>query len=97
MPSKEARIGLDTDISSPTASESSSGLFKITFSQGRPDLRAEIGCTVRDGASSVGIVVCGPSSMSHDVSAAAADAQELIIGGKITAKDVFLHQESFTY
>ncbi|KAL4860645.1 hypothetical protein BDV12DRAFT_94203 [Aspergillus spectabilis] len=97
--SKEAGVRLESNNDSTTTSSSKrSELFNIKFSRGRPDLRGEIERSVCDGAvSSLGIVVCGPSSMSHDVSAAAAETQQLVFGGRIAAKDVFLHQESFTY
>jgi len=82
-----------SSVSDPITSE----MFSITFATGRPNLPAEIERVVGEaGVSSVGIVVCGPSSMSHDVATAAAAAQRQIIGGRTTVKDVFLHQESFS-
>ncbi|KAK2786143.1 hypothetical protein FQN53_006905 [Emmonsiellopsis sp. PD_33] len=72
-------------------------MFNISFARGRPNLAAEIEKTARqENTSSVGIVVCGPSSMAHDVSAAAAAAQGQIISGRLPAREVWLHQESFS-
>ncbi|CEN59848.1 hypothetical protein ASPCAL02289 [Aspergillus calidoustus] len=90
QPSKE----INSSVDDPIASDLSS----ISFAHGRPNLPTKIASVVGEaGASSVGIVVCGPSSMSHDVASAAAAAQTRIIGGKTAVKDVFLHQESFSY
>jgi ferric-chelate reductase len=89
QPSKE----INSSVDDPIASE----LFSISFVHGRPKLPTKIASVVGEAsASSVGIVVCGPSSMSHDVASAAAAAQTRIIGGKTAVKDVFLHQESFS-
>ncbi|KAK2745331.1 hypothetical protein FQN55_006236 [Onygenales sp. PD_40] len=72
-------------------------MFNISFARGRPNLAAEIErATRQENTSSVGIVVCGPSSMAHDVSAAAAAAQGQIISGRLPAREVWLHQESFS-
>ncbi|KAL2837623.1 ferric reductase like transmembrane component-domain-containing protein [Aspergillus pseudoustus] len=88
--SKEANA---SSVNDPITSE----MFSITFATGRPNLPTEIEKVVGEaGVSSVGIVVCGPSSMSHDVATAAATAQRQIIGGRTRVKDVFLHQESFS-
>ncbi|KAL3461020.1 ferric reductase like transmembrane component-domain-containing protein [Aspergillus heterothallicus] len=88
--SKEANA---SSINEPITSE----LFSISFATGRPNLPAAIGKIMNEGSvSSVGIVVCGPSSMSHDVASAATDAQRQILAGKANVKDVFLHQESFS-
>ncbi|KAL2821211.1 putative ferric reductase transmembrane component [Aspergillus granulosus] len=89
----EALKEVSLAVNDPIISE----MFSISFAHGRPNLPSEIRKVIGEASvSSVGIVVCGPSSMSHDVATAAAAAQRQIIGGKGAVKDVFLHQESFS-
>jgi ferric-chelate reductase len=90
QPTKEIN---SSSVDDPITSE----LFSISFAHGRPNLPPKIEAVAGEaGVTSVGIVVCGPSSMSHDVASAAAAAQRKIIGGRTAVKDVFLHQESFS-
>jgi ferric-chelate reductase len=87
------------DESKPPSSKplaSSMSQFSITHSP-RPDLPALIaGCTSPSGARGkrVGIFVCGPASMLHDVRNAAARAQRDVLGGG--AEEVYLHLEPFS-
>lgn len=53
--------------------------------------------TTSPGTSSVGIVVCGPGSMLHDVRNAAAEAQVRILKGESGAKEVYMHSEPFSW
>ncbi|PYH97864.1 putative ferric reductase transmembrane component [Aspergillus ellipticus CBS 707.79] len=70
--------------------------FNLTFSRGRPNLPLVVQEFV-EGHESMGIIVCGPASMSHDMSEAAAAAQTKIMSGRGQARDVCFHQESFSY
>lgn len=62
---------------------------------GRPDLRS-IAQAVVGRPGTVGMVVCGPSSMVFDLKACAATAQKDIIAGKCSASEVWFYDESFT-
>lgn len=70
--------------------------FNVTFSQGRPNLLVAVQQFVAREGVTTGLVVCGPSSMSHDVGEAAVSAQQHIIKGGITTKEVWFHTESFS-
>ena len=63
--------------------------------QGRPDLPTLCREAVASEGS-VGLVVCGPGSMVHDVGRVAASAQGKIIKGGAGASEVFFHKESFS-
>lgn len=72
-------------------------LVDCMMCEGRPDLALIVKETVEASDDSVGIVVCGPASMLHDVRNAAADAQVRIVKGSdgVGPKEVFLHTEHF--
>ncbi|KAF7136997.1 hypothetical protein CNMCM5793_006748 [Aspergillus hiratsukae] len=66
----------------------------------RPDLPAFItGCTSSGRGKRVGIFVCGPASMLHDVRNAAARAQRGVLGGGDGdgVEEVYLHLEPFSW
>lgn len=63
----------------------------------RPNLSAMIRSETAKPDRSVGIVVCGPKSMLHDVRNAAAEAQLKILRGEVGARGVFLHSEPFSW
>lgn len=84
-------------IRSKESSKSTRELFNIQFFTGRPDLAAAIQRMADQESVSVGVVVCGPSSMIHDVREAAAVAQKDILSGKPGyAGEVWLHSEKFS-
>ncbi|KAJ5440976.1 hypothetical protein N7491_003382 [Penicillium cf. griseofulvum] len=72
-------------------------MFGVKFFTGRPDLPALTrGLTGQDGVS-VGVVVCGPSSMTHDVGEAVSSAQYRILAKHSNcAREVWLHTEKFS-
>ncbi|KAK2808659.1 hypothetical protein FQN50_004523 [Emmonsiellopsis sp. PD_5] len=87
----------ETEILTGKPRSTTPQMFNISFARGRPNLTADIDKAARqENTSSVGIVVCGPSSMVHDASAAAAAAQGQIISGRLRAREVWLHQECFS-
>ena len=79
---------------SATGSKSSSAAYQLA--NGRPDLPALIQ-DLAQGPGSVGVAVCGPESMAHDVRNAMAGCQRDIVGQKYKggSKDMFLHVEHF--
>lgn len=77
-----------------TSSISSSG---ITYSSTRPDLYALVSEYAAQAQATVGVVVCGPTTMIHDVSDATADIQRKIIAGDPkTASELWMHSEPFS-
>ncbi|KAJ5698113.1 hypothetical protein N7462_000118 [Penicillium macrosclerotiorum] len=90
--------GKAESIRSKECSTSVTGLFNIQCFTGRADLPAAVQETTNEAGVSVGVVVCGPSSMTHDVREAASIAQSKIIsksqGG---ARELWLHSENFSY
>lgn len=72
-------------------------MFGIRFFAGRPDLPGLTREFASQNGASVAVVVCGPASMNHDVSEAAAAAQYRILGKEAGfAREVWLHTESFS-
>lgn len=103
-PSKENSIvdekGIVFDKPSPVPGgsvRSAAQLFNVNFAEGRADLPEAVAQVSGSTGGSVGIAVCGPSSMVHDVANAAAEAQVRILKGQSGAADVWFHQEAFTY
>jgi NAD(P)H-flavin reductase len=76
----------------PTISPSSSTPTSTT--EGRPDLHAQITSATSTPGVAVGIAMCGPASMFHDVKNAAAEAQVRVLRG-VGAREVYLHSENF--
>jgi NAD(P)H-flavin reductase len=75
-----------------------SEIFGIQVFTGRPDLPAAMHQVASQEGISVGVVVCGPSSMTHDVNQAASEVQSQILTRKTkTARELWLHTESFSY
>ncbi|CEJ55062.1 hypothetical protein PMG11_01339 [Penicillium brasilianum] len=97
----ETNIKADTKTESIRSKESNPSmteLFNIQFFTGRPNLPAEIQQMTGQEGVSVGVVVCGPSSMIHDVREAVSVAQRPIMSGKPgCAREVWLHSEKFSY
>ena len=77
------------------SSRSTSGVTKSNF-EDRPDLPRIIRETTSETGASVGIAVCGPASMLHDVRNSAAAAQTSIVGFGSGATNVYLHTEHFS-
>ncbi|KAJ3483593.1 hypothetical protein NLG97_g7274 [Lecanicillium saksenae] len=80
-----------TDGSSTIAS-----LFGVRFSHGRPDTKAAVDRLASQAGATVGVAVCGPSSMVFDVGSAAAKAQLRIVQGRPGATELYLHKEAFS-
>ncbi|KAM5440346.1 hypothetical protein McanMca71_003826 [Microsporum canis] len=76
--------------------ENSQGMIRpIIHLQGRPSISSAVASlTDRAAGKTIGIAVCGPSLMIHDVRNAAAEAQRSVLAGHV--KEVFLHTESFS-
>lgn len=73
-------------------------IFGIQVYAGRPDLPSSIRQISSQEGISVGVIVCGPSSMTHDVNQAASEVQSHILGRKAgIARELWLHAESFSY
>lgn len=64
--------------------------------RGRPELFGLCRQIIAAESGSVGLVVCGPGSMVHDVGQIAASAQSDIVKGGSGASDVWFHKESFS-
>ena len=101
----EPKIGLtEADdkerASAATADSNNVGVskpFEVEFSRGRPDLQTVVRDLVNQRGASVGMVVCGPSSMVHDMGETATIAQKKILkGDQDGAREVWLHHESFS-
>ncbi|KAJ5247797.1 hypothetical protein N7468_002780 [Penicillium chermesinum] len=72
-------------------------IFNVQFFSGRPNLPLAVQNISENAGSSIGTVVCGPASMTHDVSSAASEAQSHILSGKPGfAKELWLHRENFS-
>lgn len=72
-------------------------LFRIRFFRGRPDTHAALrNLSLREPHGSVGVDVCGPSAMVHDVGAEAAAQQQRIFSGQSGAPEVWFHREAFS-
>ncbi|RAH49997.1 ferric reductase family protein [Aspergillus brunneoviolaceus CBS 621.78] len=75
----------------------------VLLRQGRPPLVDIVGAEVERPPLSartgrcVGVVSCGPASMAHDVSQAVASAQARILAGGLPGREIWLHQEGFSY
>lgn len=63
----------------------------------RPNLPSIIATATSISNASVGIAVCGPAEMLHDVRNAAAAAQIKIVRGEEGAREVLLHTEHFSW
>ncbi|KAJ5128270.1 hypothetical protein N7526_006436, partial [Penicillium atrosanguineum] len=73
-------------------------IFGVQVYAGRPDLPASMRQMASQEGVSVGVVVCGPSSMTHDVNQAASEVQGHILGRKAgAARELWLHTENFSY
>lgn len=85
------------NVHSRESSPSTIELFSIQFLTGRPGLPTVIQQMPKPEGASVGVVVCGPSSMIQDVREAAAVAQRDILSGKPgCARELWLHGEKFS-
>lgn len=92
--------GVDKVVAGPeeTGEVGHAGLRAIETGvfEGRPDLAALGRDAISADGSSVGLVVCGPASMVHDVGEIAAAAQGNCIKGAPGAAEVWFHKESFS-
>ncbi|KJZ79977.1 hypothetical protein HIM_00691 [Hirsutella minnesotensis 3608] len=98
---KDEESGVGQKSEKPSADDKASSVgdsavFNIRFLSGRPDIKTICrGFTRQDGVT-VGLIACGPSSMVHDVSQSAAEAQQDILRGRKGAREVWFHKESFS-
>lgn len=70
--------------------------LNLDYRRGQADLPALVRSLSSIQGRHVGVAVCGPSSMAHDVAAACAAEQRRIVAGGAGASEVWLHQEGFT-
>lgn len=86
------------DTQSDSQNPSIVEVFNVRFHKGRPNLPATIQAFIAGQEEvMIGLLVCGPSTMSHDIGEAAVSAQQQIIKGKIKAREVWYHSENFSY
>ena len=97
-PELKAESGTRTQsVHSKECSSPTTHISHIQFLVGRPDLPALVRQTTEEDGVSVGVVVCGPSSMTHNVSEAASVAQTSILAGRSgCARELWLHRENFS-
>jgi ferredoxin-NADP reductase len=76
-------------------SKSYASSASVNVTAGRPNIGQWINSAVSATGESVGIAVCGPVAMVHDVRVAAAEAQFKVLGGR-GASEVYLHSENFS-
>ncbi|KAJ6445802.1 Flavoprotein transmembrane component [Purpureocillium lavendulum] len=79
-------------------SPSSTLPFPVHFLRGRPDTAVAVKGLALDTqeGSTVGVAVCGPSGMIHDVGAEAAAQQQRILRGRSGVSEVWFHKEAFS-
>ncbi|CAI7666076.1 unnamed protein product [Penicillium pancosmium] len=84
-------------VVSKECSQLTTEMFGVHFFSGRPDLPAITHQMADQEGVSVGVVVCGPSSMHHDVCEAASAEQSKIMAKKPgSARELWLHTENFS-
>ncbi|ERS96087.1 ferric-chelate reductase [Sporothrix schenckii 1099-18] len=94
---KETGRSASSAAGSATASATAStATLDVQYRRGQADLPALIRAVSSAPNRHVGVAVCGPSSMAHDVAAACAAEQRRIVAGGAGASEVWLHQEAFT-
>lgn len=82
---------------SKECSQLTTEMFGVHFFNGRPNLPAIIHQMADQEGTSLGMVVCGPSSMHHDVCEAASAEQSKIMAKKPgSARELWLHAENFS-
>lgn len=84
-----------SEASDEKVSRLSNDMVSLRF-EGRPSLPTIIDATAAFPGS-VGVVVCGPSSMNHDVRNATSDVQARIISGAAIVSELYLHTENYSY
>ena len=97
--SSENDSGVEKVVTSDRVHETShTGLDGVEtgISKGRPELFGLSRGIIAAESGSVGLVVCGPGSMVHDVGQIAASAQGNIAKGGAGASEVWFHKESFS-
>ncbi|KAJ5338217.1 hypothetical protein N7452_004945 [Penicillium brevicompactum] len=87
---------MEKDTQTTDHEHNTAEMLGIRFFTGRPNLPELIRDFTSQRGSSVGVVVCGPASMNHDVSEAAVAAQYRIMREEDCAREVWLHTESFS-
>ena len=91
--------GVEKVVTSDRVHETShTGLNSVEtgIHKGRPELFGLCRGVIAAENGSVGLVVCGPGSMVHDVGRIAASAQGSITKGGAGASEVWFHKESFS-
>ncbi|TDZ29640.1 Ferric/cupric reductase transmembrane component 7 [Colletotrichum spinosum] len=85
-----------TDVSAERRAISLHGQIVVESFVGRPSAET-IAQAVTQEPGTVGMVVCGPSSMVFDLRQAAAAAQKRIVRGEAGVSEVWFYNESFSY
>lgn len=91
---KSTALGEELGAEFKDAQVSVSSRF-VQYRNGRPNLQSIVQGITIGSNSSVGVAVCGPSSMLYDVRNAVAEAQVRAIQGR-GAAEVYLHTEHFS-
>ncbi|ATY62451.1 ferric reductase transmembrane [Cordyceps militaris] len=92
---EEKRVAVK-NVQQTDSSSTAASLFGVCFSHGRPDTRAAVNRLASVNGVTVGVTVCGPAGMVHDVGVAAAEAQLRIVRGRPGAAELYLHKEAFS-
>jgi len=95
----EVEVGIKSQsVESKECNPLTTEIFGIQLFAGRPDLPTVTRQMASQDGVSVGVVVCGPSSMTHDVNQAASEVQSRVLAKRPdTARELWLHTESFSY
>jgi ferredoxin-NADP reductase len=97
LDSTTVQLNNEDNQSSNSQNQSIAEVFNVTFHRGRPNLPVIIENFIAGQEdATIGLLACGPSSMSHDIGDAAVSAQQQIIRGQIKAREVWYHSENFS-
>lgn len=96
VPVETAASAAVSGDSAPASVSGAPAGLDLQFRRGQADLPALVRSLSTTPGRHVGVAVCGPSSMAHDVAAACAAEQRRIVAGGAGAAEVWLHQEGFT-
>lgn len=98
---KEAHVGESGEMQKVHSNECNpltSEMFGVQLFTGRPDLPNATRQLASQEGTSVGVIVCGPSSMTHDVGTASSEVQSHILAKRSgSARELWLHRENFSF
>ncbi|OAQ99402.1 hypothetical protein LLEC1_03122 [Akanthomyces lecanii] len=94
---EEEKRAVVKNVQPADGSSTVASLFGVCFSHGRPDTKVAVNRLASIAGVTVGVAVCGPSSMVFDMGSAAADAQLRIVQGQPGAAELYFHKEAFSY